>query len=94
MKDFFKDLKNQIVAGVGVALAAAGTMFLDVIKEKLGIADEEPAQTEQVVQQPAQPEIIINIPEQKKDTVVKKVFVKPTPKKTETEKRKDEGLDW
>jgi len=94
MKDFFKDLKNQIVAGVGVALAAAGTMFLDVIKEKLGIADEEPAQTEQVIQQPAQPEIIINIPEQKKDTVVKKVFVKPTPKKTETEKRKDEGLDW
>lgn len=94
MKDFFKDLKNQIVAGVGVALAAAGTMFLDVIKEKLGIADEEPAQTEQVIQQPAQPEIIINIPEQKKDTVVKKVFVKPTPKKTDTEKRKDEGLDW
>ena len=94
MKDFFKDLKNQIVAGVGVALAAAGTVFLDVIKEKLGIADEEPAQTEQVIQQPAQPEIIINIPEQKKDTVVKKVFVKPTPKKTETEKRKDEGLDW
>ena len=94
MKDFFKDLKNQIVAGVGVALAAAGTMFLDVIKEKLGIADEEPAQTEQVIQQPAQPEIIINIPEQKKDTVVKKVFVKPTPKKTETEKRKDEGIDW
>jgi len=94
MKDFFKDLKNQIVAGVGVALAAAGTVFLDVIKEKLGIADEEPAQIEQVIQQPAQPEIIINIPEQKKDTVVKKVFVKPTPKKTETEKRKDEGLDW
>ena len=94
MKDFFKDLKNQIVAGVGVALAAAGTMFLDVIKEKLGIADEEPAQTEQVIQQPAQPDIIINIPEQKKDTVVKKVYVKPTPKKTETEKRKDEGLDW
>jgi len=93
MKDFFKDLKNQIVAGVGVALAAAGTMFLDVIKEKLGLAeDEAPAQTEQVVQQPQ--DIIINIPEQKKDTVVKKVFIKPTPKKTETEKRKEEGLDW
>ena len=93
MKDFFKDLKNQIVAGVGVALAAAGTMFLDVIKEKLGLAeDEAPAQTEQVVQQPQ--DIIINIPEQKKDTVVKKVYVKPKPKKTETEKRKAEGLDW
>ena len=94
MKDFFKDLKNQIIAGVGVAMAAAGTLFLDVIKDKLGLADEEPVQTEQVIQQPASPDIIINIPEQKKDTVVKKVYVKPKPKKTETEKRKDEGLDW
>jgi hypothetical protein len=93
MKDFFKDLKNQIIAGVGVAMAALGTLFLDVVKEKLGLAeDEAPAQTEQITQQPQ--DIIINIPEQKKDTVVKKVFVKPTPKKTETEKRKDEGLDW
>jgi len=93
MKDFFKDLKNQIIAGVGVAMAALGTLFMDVVKEKLGLAeDEAPAQTEQVIQQPQ--DIIINIPEQKKDTVVKKVFVKPTPKKTETEKRKDEGLDW
>jgi len=94
MKDFFKDLKNQIIAGVGVAITAAGTLFLDVIKDKLGLADEEPVQTEQVIQQPASPDIIINIPEQKKDTVVKKVYVKPKPKKTETEKRKDEGLDW
>ena len=93
MKDFFKDLKNQIITGVGVAMAALGTLFMDVVKEKLGLAeDEAPAQTEQVVQQPQ--DIIINIPEQKKDTVVKKVYVKPTPKKTETEKRKDEGLDW
>ena len=67
----------------------------DKVKEKLGLVDEEPAQTEQVIQ-PAQPqEIIINMPEQKKDTVVKKVYVKPPPpKKTETEKRKDEGFDW
>ena len=93
MKDFFKDLKNQIITGVGVAIAALGTLFMDVVKEKLGLAeDEAPAQTEQVVQQPQ--DIIINIPEQKKDTVVKKVYVKPKPKKTETEKRKDEGLDW
>ena len=96
MKDFFKDLKNQIIAGVGVAIAAAGTFFLDVVKEKLGFTkDEVPTQTEQVIQQPAQTSnITINIPEQKKDTIVKKVYVKPTPKKTETEKRKEEGLDW
>lgn len=92
---FFGQLKNQILTGVGVAITAGSTLFLDVVKEKLGLVDEEPAQTEQVVQQPAQPqEIIINMPEQKKDTVVKKVYVKPKPKKTETEKRKDEGLDW
>jgi len=91
---FFGQLKNQILTGVGVAITAGSTLFLDVVKEKLGLADEEPAQTEQVIQ-PAQPqEIIINMPEQKKDTVVKKVYVKPKPKKTETEKRKDDGFDW
>jgi hypothetical protein len=91
---FFGQLKNQILTGVGVAITAGSTLFLDVVKEKLGLAEEEaPAQTEQVIQQPAQ-DIIINIPEQKKDTVVKKVYVKPKPKKTETEKRKDEGFDW
>lgn len=96
MKDFFKDLKNQIVTGLGVIMATLGTVFIDTIKEKLGLVDEEPAQTEQVIQQPAQPQnITINLPEQKKDTVVKKVYVKPLPpKKTETEKRKDDGFDW
>ena len=92
---FFGQLKNQILTGVGVAITAGSTLFLDVVKEKLGLVDEEPAQIEQVIQQPTQPqEIIINMPEQKKDTVVKKVYVKPKPKKTETEKRKDEGFDW
>jgi hypothetical protein len=91
---FFGQLKNQILTGVGVAITAGSTLFLDVVKEKLGLVDEEPAQTEQVIQ-PAQPQnITINLPEQKKDTVVKKVYVKPKPKKTETEKRKDEGFDW
>ena len=96
---FFSQLKNQIIAGVGVVLTAAGTFFLDVVKEKLGLADEEEQSTEQVegVSQEVNvegPNITINIPEQKKDTVVKKVYVKPKPKKTETEKRKEEGLDW
>ena len=97
MKDFFKDLKNQIVAGIGVVMATLGTLFIDTVKEKLGLADEEPTQTEQVIQQPAQPEIIINIPEQKPaetKTIIKEVPAKVKPKKTETEKRKDEGLDW
>ena len=96
MKEFIEDFKKQIIAGVGIAIATLSTVFIDVIKEKLGLVDQEPVQTEQVVQQPTQPQnITINIPEQKKDTVVKKVYVKPPPpKKTETEKRKDDGFDW
>lgn len=92
---FFAQIKNQIIAGVGVAITAASTLFLDVIKEKLGIVDEEAAVVEQV-EQPAQPNIVINVPEAKKDTVVKviKEKAKPVVKKTETEKRKDEGFDW
>ena len=94
MKDFFKDLKKQIIAGVGIAIATLSTVFIDVIKEKLGIDDEKIDQIEQVIEQPSTPNIVINIPEQKKDTVVKKVYVKPKPKKTETEKRKEDGFDW
>ena len=96
MKEFIEDFKKQIIAGVGIAIATLSTVFIDVIKEKLGLVDQEPVQTEQVVQQPTQPQnITINIPEQKKDTVVKKVYVKPPPpKKTETEKRKDDDFDW
>ena len=99
--NFFGQLKNQIIAGVGVAITAAGATFMDAIKVQLGLAEPEPEQTEEVLQQPTlqQPEIIINIPEQKpaeKTVVVKEVPVekKEPPKKTETEKRKEEGWDW
>lgn len=86
---FIGQLKNQIIAGVGVALTTAGTVFLDEIKAQLGLSEP----VEEVVTEPAaqQPEIIINIPEQKKDTVVK--YVAPKKEKTATEKRKDE-FDW
>ena len=98
---FFGQLKNQIITGVGIAITAAGATFMDAIKVQLGLVEPEPTQTEEVMQQPVlqQPEIIINIPEQKpvetktiivKDTVSKK----QPPKKTETEKRKEEGFDW
>ena len=36
------------------------------------------------------PTIVVNIPEQKKDTVVKKVYVKPV----EKPKEKEEKIDW
>lgn len=92
---FFDEFKKQIIAGVGIVITAISGIVITQFKEIVGIVDEEPVQIEQVIQQPTQPQnITINLPEQKKDTVVKKVYVKPKPKKTETEKRKDEGFDW
>ena len=96
MKKFFNNVKTQITAGVGVVLATLGTVFTDKIEEFFGVEDDDAA-VEVVQEQNVNvegPTINITIPEQKKDTVVKKVYVKPKPKKTETEKRKDEGLDW
>lgn len=90
-QSFIGQLKNKIIAGVGVALTTAGTVFLDEIKVMVGLEEK----TEEVVAEPVQPqEIIINIPEQKKDTIVKKVIVEPKKEKTATQKRKDEGFDW
>jgi hypothetical protein len=98
---FFGQLKNQIITGAGVILTTVGTIFIDEIKSIVGIEDE----TEQVqgAQQNNQQQqnVVINIPEQKptetKTVIVKEAApaAKPTPpKKTETEKRKEEGLDW
>ena len=96
-KTGFAKLKNQIIAGAGVGLTTLGTMFIDEVKSIVGLGDDEgPAQTEQVQQTNQQsvnvtgPAITINIPEQKKDTVVKKVYIKPAPKKVE----KEEAIDW
>jgi len=97
MKEFFDEFKKQILTGVGIVMTAVSGIVITQFKEVVGIVDEEEtAPIEQVIQQPAQPNITINIPQQeaKKDTVVKVVKVQPKPKKTETEKRKDEGLDW
>jgi broad specificity polyphosphatase/5'/3'-nucleotidase SurE len=97
MKEFFDEFKKQILAGVGIVMTAVSGIVITQFKEVVGIVDEEEtAPVEQVIQQPTQPNITINIPQQeaKKDTVVKVVKVQPKPKKTETEKRKDEGLDW
>lgn len=106
---FFSNLKNQIIAGAGVALTTIGTVFVDEAKALLGIAEEEEGEAKtEVVQEQKQevnvtgPEIIINIPEQKQPetkTIIKEVPAKPAPpKKTkeekETEARKDAGFDW
>ena len=100
---FFSNLKNQIITGAGVLLTGLGTMFMDEVKSIIGIEDEPTEQVQPAVEQKQEvnvsgPEIIINIPEQKPaetKTIIKEVPAKAAPpKKTETEKRKDEGLDW
>ena len=96
MKEFFGNVKTQITAGIGVVLATLGTVFSDKVEEFFGVeGDDAAVAVEQKQEVNVQgPTINITIPEQKKDTVVKKVYVKPKEKLTETEKRKKEGIDW
>ncbi len=90
-QSFLGQIKNQVIAGVGVVITTLSTVFIDEIKSLAGIEDK----VEEVAEEPVKPqEIVINMPEQKKDTVVKKVIVQPKKEKTATEKRKDEGFDW
>ena len=90
-QSFLGQIKNQVIAGVGVVITTLSTVFIDEIKSLVGIEDK----VEEVAEEPVKPqEIVINIPEQKKDTVVKKVIIQPKKEKTATEKRKDEGFDW
>ena len=101
---FFSNLKNQIITGAGAILATLGTIFIDEIKSIVGIEDEteQAVGTQQTNQQ--QQNVVINIPEQKpaetKTVVIKEqgaaapAVKNDPPKKTETEKRKEEGLDW
>ena len=94
--NFFGQVKTQITAGVGVVLATLGTVFSDKVEEFFGVEDDDAAVevTQEQNVNVEGPTINITIPEQKKDTVVKKVYIKPKPKVTETEKRKKEGIDW
>jgi hypothetical protein len=91
---FFSQLKNQIIAGVGIILTTLGGVFIDEVKSFVGIESEE--QTEQVQVEQKQevnvtgPEIIINIPEQK--PVQEKVIIKEVPVKEK--KEKEEEIDW
>lgn len=94
---FFSQIKNQIIAGVGVVLTTLGTVFIDEVKSLVGIEDDEP-QTEQVEVKTEQsqsvnvtgPEIIINIPEQKPAET--KTIIKEVP--VEKKKEKEEEIDW
>ena len=86
-----QDIKKAILGVLTLAITTAGGLLINkLIKGE----DKETVKTEKVTPA-AQPNVIINIPQQevKKDTIVKKVYVKPKPKLSETEKRKKK-IDW
>ena len=84
-----EDIKKAIIGVITLAITTAGGLLINNL---MGGDDEETTKTEVATPAP-QPSVIINIPEQKKDTIVKKVYVKPKPKLSETEKRKKK-IDW
>lgn len=81
-----KEIKNAVIGVIVLAITSVGGLLVNKF-----IGGEEEEKTETVT--PAQPTVIVNVPQQQvqKDTVVK--VVKIAPKKTATEKRKEE-LDW
>ena len=85
-----QDIKKAIIGVLTLAITTGGGLLIKSLFE----GDKEETKTE-VVAPTAQPNVIINIPQQevKKDTIVKKVYVKPKPKLSETEKRKKK-IDW
>ena len=85
------DIKKAIIGVITLAITTAGGLLIN----KLLKGEEETKVETEVVTPPAPANVIINIPQQKveKDTVVKKVYVKPKVKETETEKRKKK-IDW
>ena len=92
---FFSQLKNQIIAGVGIILTTLGGIFIDEVKSFIGIEGEEEQAQVEVVQENKQevnvegPNIVINIPEQKTET---KTIIKEVP--VEEKKEKEEKIDW
>ena len=84
------DIKKAVIGVLTLAITTGGGLLIKSLFE----GDKEEVVKEEVTT-PAPTNVIINIPQQevKKDTVVKKVYVKPKPKLSETEKRKKK-IDW
>lgn len=88
---FFGQIKNQIVATVGIVITAAGGLLVANM-EAIFSPEEKVEEVQPMLEQ------TISTPETVKDTVVisKTIVVPPkkVEKKTETEIRKEEGYDW
>ena len=86
---------QSISEGISMLVFVADYDYDGVINGLDQCPDKETKVETEVVTPAAPANVIINIPQQKveKDTVVKKVYVKPKVKETETEKRKKK-IDW
>ncbi len=85
-----QDIKKAILGVLTLAITTGGGLLIKSLFE----GEKEEVVKEEVTT-PTPTNVIINIPQQevKKDTIVKKVYVKPKPKLSETEKRKKK-IDW
>ena len=81
---FFGQLKNQLVATIGLIITAAGGLVIANMEAIFGVNEEEV-----VVEQPMMEQTIV-VPETIKDTVViTKTIVTPPPPPVEEEKEYD-----
>ena len=93
---FFAQIKNQVIAGVGIVLTTLGGVFIDEVKSFVGIEDDSEPQTE-VVQENNQsvnvegPTRVVNIPEQTTET---KTISKEVKVPVKEKKEKEEEIDW
>mgnify|MGYP005643612785 FL=1 len=94
---FFSQIKNQLIAGVGIVLTTLGGVFIDEVKSFVGIAEDESEPQTEVVQENNQsvnvegPTIVVNIPEQQ---VKEKVIIKEVKVPVEKKKEKEQEIDW
>lgn len=87
---FLSEIKNQILATIGVIITAAGGIAVSNMEALFNPSEEEPAieNVEETTKEPTKDTLIVIQREQPK-VIVKEV----KPKKTVTEKRKEE-FDW
>jgi len=89
---FFSQIKNQVIATIGVVITAAGGIVVTNTESIFSPAQEDVVQ-EVVVDSTAnnQPNIIINVPSNQ-PVVKERVIVKEVP--VEKKKEKEEEIDW
>jgi hypothetical protein len=86
---FFSQIKNQIIAGIGIIITTAGGLVVSNMEALF--SPPAPVEEVTVVQDSLQnkpQEIIINIPEQKQP-VKETIIIKEVPAKTESKKEKE-----